>query len=111
MPWRLIVFIIIFAVFLMFITFNLENSCDINFGFIKLEKVPVFITVFSSFVLGLFCALPLVMHIKSKRKEKKLKEEHKKHDAPIIEENLSDSVDPKEARKKFLARKRGGNDA
>ena len=68
MPWRLIVFIAVFAVFLVFIAFNLENKCDISFGFAKLSDVPVFITIFTSFVLGLLCALPLVFHIK-KRKE------------------------------------------
>ena len=71
-PWRLIIFIAIFAVFLVFISFNLENKCDINFGFAALKDVPVFITIFSSFVLGLFCAIPLVVHIKKRRDERSL---------------------------------------
>ena len=70
MPWRLIVFIVIFAVFLVFITFNLENKCDISFGFKVIPDVPVFVTVFSSFVLGIFCALPLILHIKKGFREK-----------------------------------------
>jgi len=57
---RLIVFIIIFAVFLVFITLNLENKCDINIGFNKFNKVPVFLTVFISFITGFIFALPLV---------------------------------------------------
>jgi uncharacterized integral membrane protein len=68
MPWRLIAFVIIFAVFLAFITFNLENKCDISFGFYKFMEVPVFVTIFFSFILGLFCALPLVLR-KKKPKE------------------------------------------
>jgi len=68
--WRLIVFIIVFAVFLVFIVFNLENRCDISFGFAEIKEVPVFLTIFVSFILGLFCALPLVVLIKMKRKEK-----------------------------------------
>ena len=67
-PWRLIIFIAVFAVFLVFISFNLENKCDISFGFAKLTEVPVFITIFFSFVIGLLCAIPLVIFIK-KRKE------------------------------------------
>jgi hypothetical protein len=42
MPWRLIIAVVIFAVFLTFITFNLNNSCDINFGFTVLQNIPVF---------------------------------------------------------------------
>ena len=76
MPWRLIIFIVISAIFLVFISFNLENRCDINFGFTKLSEVPVFITIFTSFILGLLCALPLMLHIKMRsealKKEKKL---------------------------------------
>jgi len=109
MPWRLIIFIVIFAVFLVFISFNLENKCDISFGLFKLEQVPVFITIFSSFVLGLLCALPLVIHIKKKRKERRPNEtssrsdndSHAEDDAPS-----SDTTDPAEARKKFLNRKK-----
>ena len=66
MPWRLIIFIVVFAIFLVFITFNLENKCDISFGFASIKEVPVFVTVFTSFALGLLCALPLVMHVKKK---------------------------------------------
>lgn len=69
MPWRLILFIVIFAVFLAFITFNLENRCDISFGFTEIENVPVFLTVFISFGLGLICALPVALHVVKKRKE------------------------------------------
>jgi len=79
MPWRLIIFIVIFAIFLVFISFNLENKCDINFGFGKLTEVPVFITIFTSFVIGLFCALPLIMHIK-KRREAPKRERKPKND-------------------------------
>jgi uncharacterized integral membrane protein len=63
---RLIVFIIIFAVFLTFITLNLENKCDIRFGFTTLNDVPVFLTVFISFIVGFVFALPLVFGIKRK---------------------------------------------
>ncbi|GHV96763.1 hypothetical protein AGMMS50293_30830 [Spirochaetia bacterium] len=66
MPWRLIGFIIIFAIFLVFIAFNLGNKCDISFGFKTFTEVPVFLTAFSSFIVGMLCALPIA--IKSRRK-------------------------------------------
>jgi uncharacterized integral membrane protein len=70
MPWRLIIAIVIFAVFLTFITFNLNNRCDISFGFTVLQNVPVFLTIFLSFALGLFCAFPLLLTLKKSKKEK-----------------------------------------
>jgi hypothetical protein len=66
MPWRLILSIVIFAIFLTFITFNLDNRCDVNLGFAKFTNVPVFITIFSSFVLGLLCGLPIAYRLKNK---------------------------------------------
>jgi uncharacterized integral membrane protein len=63
MPWRLIIFILIFAVFLAFITFNLENKCNVYFWFggKGLIDIPVFLTIFVSFSMGLLCALPFVV--------------------------------------------------
>jgi Flp pilus assembly protein protease CpaA len=70
MPWKLIQFIILFAVFLFFIGFNLENKCDIKFGTEKmvLKDVPVYFTVFCSFIIGMLCALPFVLSFRSRRK-------------------------------------------
>jgi uncharacterized integral membrane protein len=74
MPWRLIAYILVFAVFLTFIVFNLENRCDISFGFKKLENVPVFITIFVSFALGLVCTLPFALFARKPRKEPVIKD-------------------------------------
>ena len=81
--WRLIVFIIILTVFLVFISFNLEveNRCDISFGFAKLSDVPVFITIFTSFILGFLCAFPLFMILKNRKNEKP--EKDKKDKKPV----------------------------
>jgi uncharacterized integral membrane protein len=69
MPWRLILVIVIFAIFLAFITFNLDNRCDISFGFTTITNIPVFLTVFISFTLGLFCVLPIALLLRKKQKE------------------------------------------
>ena len=83
-PWRLIVFIVIFGIFLAFITFNLDNRCDINFGFAKIEGVPVFLTVFFSFILGLLCTLPFAISALKKHNgtAEKAPPFFKKKDAP-----------------------------
>ena len=67
--WRLIVFILIFALFLVFIVFNLDNKCDVSFGFKTIKEIPVFLTVFSSFVLGMLFAVPFVRGRKKHSKE------------------------------------------
>jgi len=72
MPWRLIEFIVIFAILFLFIIFNLGDKykCDINFGFKSYPDVPVFITVFSSFFIGMLCTLPFIFASKARRKAK-----------------------------------------
>jgi uncharacterized integral membrane protein len=82
MPWRLIGFIVLFAVFLIFIGFNLENRCDISFGFYKLSQVPVYLTAFSSFVLGMLWAVPYIVSLRFKRKPGKDPVKEKKKPDP-----------------------------
>jgi len=71
MPWRLIKLVIIFAVILLFVAFNLTNKCDISFGFKVIKDAPVFFIVFASFFLGMLCALPFIFGGKRKKQEKK----------------------------------------
>jgi hypothetical protein len=65
---RLISIIIVFAVFLCFIMFNLPNKCDISFGFTSFEDVPIFLSVLSSFVLGMLVTVPMMLFGKKKPK-------------------------------------------
>jgi uncharacterized integral membrane protein len=70
MPWKLIQFIVFFVIFLLFIGLNLENKCDIKFGTEKmvLKDVPVYFTVFCSFIVGMLCTLPFVFSFRSRRR-------------------------------------------
>ncbi|MDR2743398.1 MAG: hypothetical protein LBB98_14790 [Treponema sp.] len=70
MPWRLIGFIILFGILLVFITLNLGNTCNISFGFKTFNDVPVFLTAFCAFALGLLCAIPLSISFRLKKKNK-----------------------------------------
>jgi len=62
MRWRLVLFIVLFAVFLVFIISNLslENKCNISFGPFTAKEVPVFLTVFISLMAGMLCMLPFI---------------------------------------------------
>ena len=77
MPWKLIVFIFVFGILLAFITFNLENRCDISFGFATFNDVPVFLTIFFAFVLGLLCTMPFVIRARRNQKDTFIKKKGK----------------------------------
>ena len=77
MPWRLVQFIIVFAIFLVFIILNLGNNCDISFGFTKFSDVPVFLTAFFSFIAGMLCTLPFIFGFRSRKKDKVIPGEEK----------------------------------
>ena len=90
MPWRLIQFILIFAVLLLFVVFNLTNRCDISFGFTVIKDAPVFLTVFASFILGMFCTLPFVFGAGSRKKNKEKKSD-KNQDKPSLSNKAEES--------------------
>jgi uncharacterized integral membrane protein len=80
MPKQLILFIVIFAVILLFVAFNLPNKCAISFGFAEIKEVPVFFTVFASFFLGMVCALPFMFGARFRKKHTERPD--KKQDGP-----------------------------
>jgi len=77
MPKRLIQIIVIFAIFLLFIVFNLNYKCTI-WIFKTIPDVPVFLIAFFSFVLGMLSTIPFII---SHQLRKKREIEDKKHEA------------------------------
>ena len=71
MPWRLVVLIVILGILLGFIGLNLGNTCDLSLGFKVFKGVPVYLTVFSSFILGMVSSLPFIIFKSLKKKQKK----------------------------------------
>ncbi len=65
---RVIVFILIFVFFLAFIVLNLPYKCDVSFGFTTIKDVPIFLSVLSSFVLGMLVTVPMILFHKKKPK-------------------------------------------
>ncbi|AEF86003.1 conserved hypothetical protein [Treponema primitia ZAS-2] len=70
MPWRLIGLVLILVIFLVFIGLNLDNRCDISFGFSTLPAVPVYLPIFASFVFGLLCSIPFAVSMELRRAKK-----------------------------------------
>jgi uncharacterized integral membrane protein len=107
MPWRLIGFIILFGILLIFITLNVGNTCNISFGFKTINDVPVFLTVFCAFALGLLCAIPLSISFRLRKKAKQVKRsspsgggksgKKKKGEVPLEEDSEASSYRDKDS--------------
>jgi uncharacterized integral membrane protein len=61
MPWRLVLFLVALALMVAFAGFNLDNTADVSFGFYTIPSVPIFISLFTSFLLGAVVMLPFSM--------------------------------------------------
>ena len=68
-PWRLILFLCILAIIILFIGFNITNASDISFGFYTFTSVPVFISLFIAFLFGAFVMLPFAVVGKKGKKK------------------------------------------
>jgi len=71
-PWKLIVFLLVFTIVVLFAGFNLgpENRTEtISFIFGEVHDVPVFLSIFISFLAGAVLMLPFT--IRKKVKERK----------------------------------------
>lgn len=76
MPWRLILFIIFLVCISLFIGYNLENACNVNFGFKQFDNVPVYLTVLFSVVAGVLITIPFTFsHMYKEKKSSKIKKE------------------------------------
>jgi predicted tellurium resistance membrane protein TerC len=86
MPWRLIQVIVILAVILLFIGFNLgdDYKCNINIIFKIIPNVPVFLIVFFSFVFGMISTLPFILIHNLRKKHKVEDKKDGAADSPSI---------------------------
>jgi uncharacterized integral membrane protein len=75
MPWKLIVFLLIIGLVLAFVGFNAANTSDISFGFYRFEDVPIFVSLFAAFFLGVLVTLPFTVRRRSTRPPKRPKRE------------------------------------
>lgn len=70
-PWKLILFLLLMAIFVVFAGFNIKNVADISLGFTVIRDVPIFLSIFIAFLAGAFFMLPFAFR---KRKNKPGKE-------------------------------------
>ena len=72
-PFKLILFLVILGIIVFFIGFNLTNVSDISFGFHTFTDVPIFISLFIAFAIGIIIMLPVSFIRGRNRKVKKEK--------------------------------------
>jgi len=69
-PWRVLGTIIFLTLFVLFASFNLENSCDINLIIFKMKNVPVFLSMPAAFLTGSLFMFPFIIGGIFKRRKK-----------------------------------------
>jgi uncharacterized integral membrane protein len=91
---RIITFIIIFAVFLGFIILNLDNKCNVSFGFTTLEDIPIYLSGLFSFVLGMLVTIPMLLSHGRKKEKPKLPKPSKKGEVTQSVDELKKESSP-----------------
>jgi uncharacterized integral membrane protein len=89
MPWKLFFVVILLGLVVTFAGLNAQNSTDISFGFTTLADVPIFMSLFSAFFVGVLITLPFTFRRRSKSKKepkepKQKRGRNKKQDAPPV---------------------------
>lgn len=77
MPWKLVGFIVCLVLGTCFAGFNLENCCNISFGFHTFENIPIFLSLIIAFACGVVVTLPFTIIKKKTAKEKQALAEEK----------------------------------
>jgi uncharacterized integral membrane protein len=83
MPWRMIRFLLIMSLVILFIGLNSGHSSDISFWFAEkadFKDVPIFVSLFGAYVLGAISVIPFavnrsIIRFKKKKKKDKSKKE------------------------------------
>lgn len=94
MPWRMIRFLIIMSVVILFIGLNAGNNSDISFWFggkADFKDVPIFVSLFGAYVVGAISVIPFAVNrsiskFKKKKQKDKTKKETKKESIENSEE-------------------------
>ncbi|MFP4153815.1 MAG: hypothetical protein ACOC2V_02060 [Alkalispirochaeta sp.] len=67
MPWKLIFYLVIVGLILVFVGLNLGHTTDISLGFVTYEEIPVFMGLFVAFFLGVAVSIPIAVQSSSRK--------------------------------------------
>ena len=88
MPWKAIIGIVLSAILILFITFNMGNVTDISFIFISVSNVPVYLIVFISLLIGALGMFPVVLHTRKNYK----KAAQRQQDAESVDKAFNNTI-------------------
>lgn len=91
MPWKLILFILSVTLVTIFIGFNLENACNVSFGFYTFQNVPIFMSILLAFAVGVFIMLPFTFGHGKKDKTSTPKKTVTSQKPPVYSSGVSDT--------------------
>lgn len=99
MPWRLVLFLVVLAVVVAFAGFNIQNVASISFGFYTLESVPVFLSLFAAFFLGVLVMLPFTLRKRGKKGKQSKKASTTAGDTPKLTDESASGGKKKRGKK------------
>lgn len=106
MPWKLISFIICIVLVTVFVGFNLDNRCNVSFGFVQFENVPIFLSLAAAFILGVLVVFPFTI---GKKRSKNSSMASKTKENQVVANKTSAATKEKNAI--LLQRKHEQNDS
>ena len=87
-PWKLILFMMIVAICIVFIGFNLDYRMTLSFGFAKMENVPTIIVLAIVLMLGmLFSFIVIFVNTIKTSKKQHQKEKSVSHEETTKKQN------------------------
>jgi uncharacterized integral membrane protein len=90
MPWKLIGFIILLILIVVFSGLNVQRV-EINFGLTSLVDVPLFVLLMGAFIFGTMVTIPFVLVSQKKRYKKPLEPKNgRKYDDQKIKQKKSE---------------------
>ncbi len=66
--WKIIGSVAAVTLLVLFISFNIDNVSDISFVFFTVERIPVYVTIFISLLIGVLIMLPFALGYRRKKK-------------------------------------------
>jgi len=105
MIWKFLLFLVGMVLLIAFAWVNYDNVADISFGFYNFREIPVFISVFVSFVVGALFAIPFAFFGKKKKPTSEMKVSKKPSDANYFDHDSGANEKKKLTRPSVFKRK------
>lgn len=106
MPWRLLFYLILLGLVLAFVGFNLGHTTDISLGVTTFEDVPVFMSLFVAFFLGVAVAIPIVMQSSSRKTRERTEKRDARRRERAARKDQKAAAQEEKARMKELKRQK-----